>query len=127
MDTQAILEKVRNLLNAVGVEVPDDDVALSFVLDAVAAEILNRTNQAEVPEGLYTVVIMRTAGVYLRNLKAAGKLSIEFEAAVKSLSEGDTSVTFSDSDSPEAQFDALVSGWASYGDDQLNRYRRIVW
>lgn len=127
MDTQAILEKVKMLLSAVGVEVPEDDVVLSFVLDAVVSEILNRTNQAEVPEGLYTVLVMRTAGVYLRNLKSAGKLSVEFEAAVKSISEGDASVTFSDSDSPEAQFDALVSGWASYGDDQLNRYRRLVW
>lgn len=127
MDTQAILAKVRSLLSAAGVEVAEDDVALSFVLDAVVSEILNRTNQDEVPEGLYTVVVMRTSGVYLRNLKAAGKLEIEFEAAVKSLSEGDTSVTFSDSDSSEAQFDTLVSGWEAYGDDQLNRYRRLVW
>lgn len=127
MDTQEILEKVKILLSAAGVEVPEDDTVLPFVLEAVTAGILNRINQDEVPDGLYTAVVMRTAGVYLRNLKGYGKLPIDFESAVKSLSEGDTSVTYSDDASPEAQFDTLISGWAAYGEDQLNRYRRLVW
>lgn len=120
-------DKVILLLTAMGVT-DIVDALLSIALQAVEQELLNRTNQAEVPEGLESVAVYRAAGQYLSLAQATGQLTdFDFSGAVQSIKEGDTTVTFLDGSTDVETFSNAVSAMTQYGADQINRYRRLVW
>lgn len=124
-------QKAIELLTALGVENPADDPLFSFLVQTVTAWILNIIHLSEVPEGLYHFGACRIAGQYLQTLKNSGKLvGFDFAAAVKQITEGDTSVTFAIGEgdlTPEQRFDALVAWLCGSGKEQLYRYRRLLW
>lgn len=124
-------QKAIALLCALGVESPADDPLFSFLVQSVTAWILNVIHQPEVPEGLYPFGACQVAGQYLQSLKNSGRLEgFDFDAAVKQIEEGDTSVTFAVGEgdlTPEQRFDALVSWLRESGREQLYRYRRLLW
>ena len=64
-------------------------------------------------------------------LKNLGQLDgFDLEAAVKQITEGDTSVTFAvgeGSQTPEQRLDRLIAGLLEGRKDELYRYRRFVW
>ena len=71
------------------------------------------------------------AGYFLTDKKASGALAdiYNFSAPAKSISEGDTSVTFAiaDTGSAEDQFDAMLAKLVTPDDDIIVRYRRLLW
>lgn len=120
-------DKVILLLTALGVT-DIVDALLSITIQAVEQEIINKTNQPQVPEGLESVAVYRAAGQYLSLAQATGQLTdFDFSSAVQSIKEGDTTVTFLDGSTDVETFSNAVSAMTQYGADQLNRYRRLVW
>ena len=127
-----IFENVTARLSALGYTVLDSDCNfLNFNIEKAEAELKAATNQLEVPTGLYHTWIDMAAGLFLSDKKSAGALDClyDFEAPVKSISEGDTSVSFaiSDSGSLENQFDAMLKKMITPDADLIVAYRRLVW
>lgn len=105
-----------------------DEFILKFLTDKVEQEIINRTNQSEVSDELRFVLIERVCGEFLYSLRGSNMLTNnQIDAIISSVKEGDTSVSFDVSSSPEAKFDILVSYLRNYGYSEILRYRRIVW
>ena len=109
-----ILAAVTARLSALGYTVTEtDSAALDYNIKKAETTLKVRTNQLEVPEGLFYVWADMAAGMFLTDKKASGALSevYDFDAPAKSISEGDTSVTFAiaDTGSFEDQFEAAVN------------------
>lgn len=129
MDT---LAAVTSRLAALGYTVTDaDNVALDYNIKKAETYLKVSTNQLEVPEGLFYVWVDMAAGYFLTDKKAAGALAdtYDFDAPAKSISEGDTSVTFAiaDTGSFEDQFDAMLAKMVKPDEDLILAFRRLVW
>ena len=83
------------------------------------------------PEGLFYVWVDMAAGMFLADKKQTGALAdqYDFESPAKSISEGDTSVTFAiaDTGSFEDQFDAMLAKMIEPSAELIAAYRRLVW
>lgn len=120
-------EQVLKLLTCFGVTDAADDPLLDFSIRLVEDTIKNKINQDAVPDGLQTVEVYRIVGQYLMMKKSSGQLEdsgFVIEQAEKSIQEGDTSVSFGE-ETMTAEY--LINYLAGYGEDQLNRYRKLVW
>lgn len=120
-------EKVIELLSCFGITDADSDPLVDFAINLVEDTIKNKTNQNTIPEGLQTVELYMIAGQYLMLKKSAGQLEdsgFQIEQAEKSIQEGDTSISFAD-ETMTAEY--LINYLMTYGQDQLNRYRKLVW
>lgn len=127
-----ILATVITRLAALGYSVVDtDNAVLEYNISKAEAQLKAETNQREVPEGLFYVWVDMAAGFFLTDKKAAGALAeiYDFDAPAKSISEGDTSVTFAiaDTGSFEDQFDAMLAKMTTPDPDLIIAYRRLVW
>lgn len=127
-----ILATVITRLAALGYSVIDtDNAALEYNISKAEAQLKAETNQREVPEGLFYVWVDMAAGLFLTDKKAAGALAevYDFDAPAKSISEGDTSVTFAiaDTGSFEDQFDAMLAKMITPDPDLIIAHRRLVW
>ena len=105
--------EILTAVTALGYTVTEtDSAALDYNIKKAETTLKVRTNQLEVPEGLFYVWADMAASMFLTDKKASGALSevYDFDAPAKSISEGDTSVTFAiaDTGSFEDQFDAIV-------------------
>ena len=109
-----------------------DKPALEYLIAKCRVELLTNINHKEVPEGLFYTLVDMVAGQFMFNKKAAGDLEgFDFEAPVKSITEGDVSVTFAGgsdgASSAEARFDALLSKLMHPAQSTLAAYRRMRW
>lgn len=104
-----------------------DDWILGFCIEKVEAHIKNSCNVGEVPEGLRSVAVDMACGEFLYGKKQSGQnVGIEFEAVVKQITEGDTTVTFDTSASAEAKYDALIAH-LMHSEVDFAAYRCIKW
>lgn len=120
-------EKVIELLSLFGVTDAASDPLIDFAIKLVEDTIKNKINQEVILEGLQTVELYMIAGQYLMLKKSAGQLEdsgFQIEQAEKSIQEGDTSISFAD-ETMTAEY--LINYLMTYGQDQLNRYRKLVW
>lgn len=127
-----ILATVITRLAALGYSVVDtDNAVLEYNISKAEAQLKAETGQREVPEGLFYVWVDMAAGLFLTDKKAAGALAevYDFNAPAKSISEGDTSVTFAiaDTGSFEDQFDAMLAKMTTPDPDLIIAYRRLAW
>lgn len=127
-----ILATVITRLAALGYSVVDtDNAVLEYNISKAEAQLKAETNQREVPEGLFYVWVDMAAGLFLTDKKAAGALAeiYDFDAPAKSISEGDTSVTFAiaDTGSFEDQFDTMLAKMITPDPDLIIAHRRLVW
>lgn len=101
--------------------IPADDTAqdipLQFVLDDVRETILNYCNLNELPDGLINTAYRMALDLY-RNERPGEE---EAPLTVASISEGDTSTSFTNA------ANALAGGVLKDYQGQLNRYRKLVW
>ena len=126
-----ILATVITRLAALGYSVVDtDNAVLEYNISKAEAQLKAETNQREVPEGLFYVWVDMAAGLFLTDKKAAGALAeiYDFDAPAKSISEGDTSVTFAiaDTGSFEDQFDTMLAKMITPDPDLIIAHRRLV-
>lgn len=120
-------EKVIELLSCFGITDAASNPLVDFAINLIEDTIKNKTNQNTIPEGLQTVELYMIAGQYLMLKKSAGQLEdsgFQIEQAEKSIQEGDTSISFAD-ETMTAEY--LINYLMTYGQDQLNRYRKLVW
>lgn len=128
-----VFEAVVLRLAMLGYKVIEDDTpGLEYLISKCEKDILADINQKELPDGLFYTLVDMVAGQFMFNKKAAGDLEgFDFEAPVKSITEGDVSVTFAGgsdgASSAEARFDALLSKLMHPAQSTLAAFRRMRW
>lgn len=126
-----IKEDVIKTLKSVGYEVVDTDLfLLEQSIEKVRSYIKNKTNQNKVPEGLKHIWIDRSTGEFLYFKKSLNQLNLNglnFGRMAKEISEGDTKVVYEDTKTTGDKFEVYMTYLMTRGEDELLRYRRIVW
>ena len=126
-----IREDVVKTLKSVGYEVVDADLfLLEQSIEKVKSYIKNKTNQNKVPEGLKYIWIDRSTGEFLNFKKSLNQLNLNglnFGRMAKEISEGDTKVVYEDTKTTGDKFEVYMTYLMTRGEDELLRYRRIVW
>lgn len=124
-----MLQKVMEMLDQIGYTcTPKDEKLITFLTEKVESDILSYTNQSELPTQLEPDLILAVCGELLQFRKAEGTLdmgNLNFDG-IKSLTEGDTSITFVESETDEAKFSKFVTYLTSWKRKAL-RFRRLVW
>lgn len=125
MDTVSVTERLKQIGYTV---VETDEPLLAYVVSMTQQKIKNSCNTSDVPATLDYAANEMAAGEFLSVKRSTGSLTgFDFEAAVKSVAEGDTSVTFTGAVSPETLFDKLVDKMINGYKAELVKHRRIVW
>ena len=112
-----------------GIEEPDNFI-LENSIEKIKLYILNKSNQKQVPENLKYVWIERVIGEYLVFMLRIGKLEIDaldFGRIAKEISEGDTKVAYDNTKTTGDKFEVYTMYLQTYGEDEIKRYRRLVW
>ena len=126
-----IKDDVIKTLKSVGYEVVDADLfLLEQSIEKVRSYIKNKTNQNKVPEGLKYIWIDRSTGEFLNFKKSLNQLNLNglnFGRMAKEISEGDTKVVYEDTKTTGDKFEVYMTYLMTRGEDELLRYRRIVW
>lgn len=125
-------DKAVAMLTALGVAGAADDPLLDMVLNNVQWRIKNLSNLSEIPEGLESLAVSMVVGEYLNMKKCSGQLEgFDLDAAaVKSIQEGDTNITFAlgeGSSTPEQRLNSLIDYLINGRIGEIYRYRRLVW
>ena len=125
-------DKAVAMLTALGVAGAADDPLLDMVLTNVQWRIKNLSNLSEIPEGLESLAVSMAVGEYLNMKKSSGQLEgFDLDAAaVKSIQEGDTNITFAlgeGSSTPEQRLNSLIDYLINGRIGEIYRYRRLVW
>lgn len=133
-----VLEDVTKRLTSFGYTVTEaDSWVLGFIIDKVSNQIKKEcgsydsaTSTIIIPEALKQVAVDKVVAEFLLAKKSTGQLTgFDFAAAVKSIQEGDTNVTFAigaGSMTPEERMDALIA-FLNRGDNSIASYRKITW
>lgn len=120
-------------LNGLGyMEISDiDRMMIPFLVEKVGINIKNYCHIDTVPDQLRCVVVERVCGEFLNSKKAGGAVpGFDLEKAVKSIAEGDTTVTFAIGDgtkTPEQRLEALIASLVGYGHNELSAFRCLKW
>lgn len=125
-------DKAVAMLTALGVAGAADDPLLDIALNNVQWRIKNLSNLSEIPEGLESLAVSMAVGEYLNMKKCSGQLEgFDLDAAaMKSIQEGDTNITFAlgeGSSTPEQRLNSLIDYLINGRIDEIYRYRRLVW
>ena len=126
-----IKEDVKNYLKSLDYEIVDTDLfLLDNAIQTVKYYICNKTNQKKVPEGLRYVWINRSAAEFLDfklKLNQLNILGLNFNRIAKEISEGKTKVVFDDTKSTGDKFEVYLTNLLTYGEEEILRFRRLVW
>ena len=126
-----IKEDVKNYLKSLDYEIVDTDLLLlDNSIKTVKYYICNKTNQKKVPEGLKYVWINRSAAEFLDfklKLNQLNILGLNFNRIAKEISEGKTKVVFEDTKSTGDKFEVYLTNLLNYGEEEILRFRRLVW
>ena len=112
-----------------GIDEPDNFI-LENSIEKVKLHIINKSNQKQVPENLKYVWIERVIGDYLVFMLRTGKLEIDaldFGRIAKEISEGDTKVAYDNTKTSGDKFEVYTTYLQTYNEDEIKRYRRLVW
>ena len=112
-----------------GIDEPDNFI-LENSIEKVKLYIINKSNQKQVPENLKYVWIERAIGEYLVFMLRIGKLEIDaldFGRIAKEISEGDTKVAYDNTKTSGDKFEVYTTYLQTYNEDEIKRYRRLVW
>lgn len=112
-------EALRERLSDMGFETEENEESrLMSALERAEMSIMNAINCEKVPDELRFTLLDIAAGEYLLAVKSreGGKI-------VKSVSEGDVSVTFGDESDTDELIDTLLTG----GREEIISFRRLKW
>ena len=127
-----IREAVAERLKMFNVELKENN-DLKFLIKKALSNINNITNQdytlETIPTDIEYILIDKIVGEFLNFKKLNGELeNLDFTSVLKSIKEGDTTETYSDKvKTAEELFDDMVADLLSAKDNELYRFRRIVW
>lgn len=106
---------------------------INYAINKVENHIKNYCNISKIPDGLYELLVDGVCGELLKTLKDSNLLNAEnfdLDTAVKSITEGDVSVTYAvneGSATDEQKLTALINSLADIDKNCLTRYRRLNW
>lgn len=123
-------EEIIDLLSQLGYEYNEDrdGYLIDFLIIKVKEDILAAINTVEIPEEMHQDYIMGVCGELLQIMKTSGQLDLSaltFDG-IETITEGDTTIGFSETNSNEATFSKLISyltNWQS----KVPHFRRLVW
>lgn len=124
-----LLDDVKTRLEWLGYTIKDgDDWLLKFIVSKVENHIKNNCNINAVPKGLREIAVDMVCGEFLSGKKAMNQLpELELEAIVKTVQDGDTTVTFTGETSAEQKFDSFMTKMMNPDQSCFIRYRKLVW
>lgn len=126
-----MLEMVIERLKDFGYEATDADKAsLVFVIAKVEQSVLNECNLLEIPEELKYIVVNMACGEFLQTKFSLGQLDLgelDLDGALKSVTEGDVSVTLDNSFDDTKKLQSLIGGLLATGKDELICFRKLRW
>lgn len=133
MDRVDIKTSVERRLRSLGYTIEtSDDWTINFVADKVENYIKSDCNLSAVPKELFQAEVDMICGEFLSFKKNSGQLDIEnfdFQAAEKSIQEGDVKVEFyvDGTMTNEQKFDTFVKSLVSGNKGLFASYRCIKW
>ena len=144
---QAVITSVNNILNDTNLETMTETVVerlvslgytptdedtwmIAFSVQKTTNHVLNQINHKTIPEGLVEIVVDMICGEFLNSKFLSGQLdltSLDLDGMIQSVSQGDTSVSFSAEGSDESKLKGLLS-WLIHGKEgDLICYRKMQW
>lgn len=124
-------ERAIMLLQTLGILLSARDMDLIDILcEDAAEEIKNFCHLSQVPKGLVNSAADNVCGAFIRRKLLAGEFAgaDALEAAVKSYTAGDISVTFGDGAATAAQrWEQLANALEGSGKERWTCFRRIRW
>jgi len=126
-----MLDDVKKRLESFGYTVTDADAwVLDFIIKKVENHIKNQCNTSTVPEGLYEIAVDMAVGEFLLGKKNIGQLTgFDLDAAIKSIQEGDTNITYAfgnGSMTPEERLNQLID-YLMHPEADFVSYRCLKW
>ena len=124
-----LLEKIKLRLKSLGYEpTENDDFALEFVMDKTEQRIKHFCNISEIPDCLEWVFIEMACGDFLQAKKSLGQLTnMQVEQIVKSIEDGDTTVSFQSGVDAETVFNNYLDKMINGHVDSLIAHRKLLW
>ena len=130
-DCEKFVETMLKRLVSFGVSPKETDAfAIAYGIHKVQNHIMNQTNQEKIPDGLFEVAVDMVCGEFLNNLYLCGELemdNLDFEGIVKSVTQGDTSVTFETDGQDENKLWKLITWLCNGKGCDLLCYRKMRW
>ena len=144
---QAVVESVNKILNDTNLTAFTEDVVqrlvsfgynpteedawmIAFTAKSTVNHVLNEINHLTIPDGLREVIVDMICGEVLNAKFLSGQLdmnNLDLDGMIQSVTEGDTSVSFSSEGSDESKLKGLLS-WLIQGKGcDLLCYRRMRW
>lgn len=126
-----VTEKVVERLVSFGYEPTDADAwMIAFTMQKAQNHVLNEINHQKIPDGLIEVFVDMVCGEFLMVKHQTGTLnldSLDLDGMIQSVTEGDTTVSFSKEGSDEAKLNGLLN-WLVQGKGcDLLCYRKMRW
>ena len=144
---QAVATSVNNILNdtnlttvteivverlvSLGYTPTDEDTwVIAFSMQKTVNHVLKQINHTTIPEGVAETVVDMICGEFLNAKFLSGQLDLtglDLDGMIQSVSQGDTSVSFSAEASDETKLKGLLS-WLIHGKEgDLICYRKMQW
>ena len=108
----------------------EDAWVIAFTVRGTVNHVLNEINHQKVPEGLHEVVVDMICGEVLNAKFRSGQLdmtNLDLDGMIQSVSEGDTTVSFSTDGSDESKLNNLLTWLIQGKGSDLLCYRRMRW
>lgn len=120
-------KQVANNLKLLGYNIPDgENEILEVLIDEVRDYILNYCNIKEVPTELNSCWATLVCQKYLQNKLALGDMEGVENGNISSISEGETSISYDNSNSSVARMQKLIDKLGKV-ENQLVSYRKVKW
>ena len=144
---QTVIDSVNTILNDTNLADTVDNVILRLVsfgyepteedawmiaynIKGTVNHVLNEINHTTVPKGLFEVVVDMICGEVLNAKFRTGQLEmtdLDLDGMIQSVTEGDTSVSFSAEGSDESKLKGLLSWLIQGKGSDLLCYRKMRW
>lgn len=128
MTREDFINKVIELIDPFGVNLSADDFYLVFAIESTIQDVLNFCNLKEIPKELEHVVIRRVLTKILDfKLQTSGADSINIEKGIRSITEGDVSISYDTSLDRGVLLSKFIKEGLNYGMDNLCSFRDFRW
>lgn len=130
MDEQR--ERIYNTLNSLieeyGADITTDSPMTTFMVNSVIQDIKNFCAINYLPEELEHVVVRRVLGqMLLFTVQINGGDSLKVDSMIKSISEGDTSISYDSKLDRGMIIFSFIEESKIYGQDDLYSFRKMRW
>jgi len=128
--TDAVESVILRLVSFGYTPTEEDAWMIAFTIKGTVNHVLNEINHKTVPEGLVEVVVDMVCGEVLNTKFLSGQLdmtNLDLDGMIQSVTEGDTTVSFSTEGSDESKLKGLLSWLIQGKGSDLLCYRRMRW